>query len=103
MTNIVQAKLAELSRLCSTYRARRLDVFGSATRDEDVDPTASDLDFLVEFEPMPPDEHADCYFGLLFALEDLFGCPVDLVEMTAVRNPYVRAEIERTRESLYAA
>jgi predicted nucleotidyltransferase len=103
MTSIVQARLTELSRLCATYRARRLDVFGSAARDEDFDPDRSDLDFLVEFESMPPDEHADSYFGLLFALEDLFGRPIDLVEMTAVRNPYVRAEIERTRELLYAA
>ena len=41
--------------------------------------------------------------GLKEALEDLFGRPVDLVEATAVRNPYLRADIERSRELLYAA
>jgi hypothetical protein len=27
--------------------------------------STSDLDLLVEFEPMTPSEHADSYFGLI--------------------------------------
>jgi hypothetical protein len=35
--------------------------------------------------------------------EDLFGRPVDLVEPRAVTNPFVQADIDRSREVLYAA
>jgi predicted nucleotidyltransferase len=80
----------------------RLDLFGSATRD-DFDLESSDLDFLVELRPMPPAEHADCFFGLLEALERLFGRPVDLVEPAGIANPYVRSSIEPSRQVVYEA
>ena len=43
---------------------------------------------------MTPHEHAESYFGLLEDLEDLLGRRVDLVEIEAVRNLYLRREIE---------
>ena len=64
MQQIVQQRLVALRELCIKHRVERLDLFGSAARD-DFDPETSDLDFLVEFEPMPPREHTDSYFGLL--------------------------------------
>src|SRR6185369_2909755 len=79
MQQLVQQRLQVLRELCVKHRVERLDLFGSAARD-DFDPQMSDLDFLVEFEPMPPREHADSYFGLLADLEDLFGRRVDLLE-----------------------
>jgi len=47
--------------------------------------------------------YADSYFGLLEALEQLFNRPVDLVVASAIKNPYFRESIERTRVLLYAA
>ena len=52
MTTIIDKHRSEIEALCRTYRVRRLDVFGSAVR-EDFDPVRSDVDFLVEFEPDP--------------------------------------------------
>ena len=49
---------------------------------------ASDLDFLVEFEPLEPGDRADPYFGLLHGLEDLFARKIDLVTIQAIRNPW---------------
>jgi uncharacterized protein len=92
----------ELERLCREYRVQRLDLFGSAASGA-YRPGESDLDFLVEFEPLPPGACADIYFGLLEALERLFGQPVDLVVDSAIRNPYFRESVERTRAPLYAA
>ncbi len=60
----------------------------------------SDLDLLVEFSPMSPQEHAEAYFGLLEDLESLFGRRVDLLELGAVRNPCLRQEIEERQETL---
>ena len=91
----IEEHRAELADLCRRHRVLRLALFGSATRD-DFDPQRSDFDFLVDFEPLPPGEHADSYFGLLEALESLLGRPVDLVESSTLRNPYLRREIEAT-------
>lgn len=82
-------------------RCHRLEVFGSAARGEDFDPATSDADFLVEFNPqsrLPPLQQL---MGLTEALEELLGRPVDLVEPKAVRNPYVLAGINRSREVIY--
>lgn len=93
---------AELDRLCRRYHVRRLELFGSAVADR-YRPGDSDLDFLVEFEPLPPGAYADTYFGLLEALERLFGSPVDLVVASAIRNPYFRQSVDQTKALLYAA
>jgi hypothetical protein len=95
-------KHEELAELCRRQRVRRLALFGSAVRD-DFDPGRSDLDFLVEFEALPPGTYADAYFGLLEGLERLYGRPVDLVVETAIRNPYFRQSVEQSQTLLYAA
>lgn len=100
IAELVKSRSDELARLCSQFHVRRLELFGSAAR-EDFDEGRSDLDFLVEFESMDPRGHCDSYFGLLFALRDLFTRKVDLVEMDGVKNPYVRASIERSRTPIY--
>jgi predicted nucleotidyltransferase len=92
----------ELERLCRRYHVQRLDLFGSAAAGT-YRPGKSDLDFLVEFEPLPPGAYADTYFGLLEALVELFKHRVDLVVASAIRNPYFRESVERTRSLLYAA
>jgi hypothetical protein len=43
------------------------------------------------------------YFGLKEALEALFGRSVDLVEPSAIRNPYFKESVERSRESVFEA
>lgn len=102
MHPIVQDKLATLKDLCLKYRVERLDLFGSAAGD-DFDPRSSDLDFLVEFETMPPVEHADSFFGLLEALERLFGRRIDLLEPEPIENPYLWQSIMESRKVLYEA
>ena len=96
------AQTDNLAELCRRHHVRRLALFGSYARG-DVRPGTSDRDFTVEFEPLPPVEHKTAYFGLLAGLEALFACPVDLVERSAIRNPYVRARIEREAVDVYAA
>ena len=92
----------KLAALCKRYRVARLELFGSGTNDR-FKPDASDLDFLVEFRAMPPAEHADAYFDLHDELERMFRRPVDLIELTAIHNPYFLESIEQTRVVLYAA
>jgi uncharacterized protein len=93
---------AQIEAVCRRYQVARLAVFGSAATDT-FDPATSDIDLLVTFAPMPPVEHANAYFGLLEALESLFGREIDLVEEAAIKNPYFRRTIEGSRVALYAA
>lgn len=102
MHSVVQEKMSELAKLCARFRVRRFELFGSGSGDR-FNPEMSDLDFLVEFQVLPAGEHADAYFGLKEALMRLFGRPVDLVMIRAIRNPYFLQEIEPTRVLLYAA
>ena len=102
MNQLVERKLDDLTRLCEKFRVKRLDLFGSAVSDE-FDPETSDLDFLVSLQEMDFGEYADAYFGLLQGLQELFDRHIDLVMDSAIKNPYFRQELEKTRMLLYAA
>jgi len=97
----IEQRRAQLEALCRRFGVRRLELFGSAATGV-YQSGASDLDFLVEFAPPIGPGYADRYFGLLEALEALFGRPVDLVVASAIKNPYFRESVEKTRELLYA-
>ncbi len=103
MVSLVQEHLAELKALCEQYKVKRLEVFGSALTGENFDAEKSDVDFLVEFKPLQPGQHADAYFGLLDACKKLFGRGVDLVMVRAIKNPYFLESINKAREVVYAA
>ena len=68
----------------------KLALFGSVARDTARED--SDVDVLVDFDgPATP----DAYFGVQFYLEDLLGCPIDLVTERALRHqlrPYVERD-----------
>ena len=102
MIALLDEKRTKLHALCVRYRVRRLELFGSAARGE-FDSAHSDLDFLVEFQPLEDGQHFRTFFELRRDLERLFGCPVDLVMPSAIENPYFRQRIERERTLLYAA
>ena len=103
MINEIELHREELRGLCRRFPVRRLDLFGSAARG-DFDPECSDIEFLAEFDREHPEALAfETYFGLKEALEALLGRPVDLVEPSAVRNPYLKASIEGSREPVFEA
>jgi len=102
MNPIISKNRTTLEALCRKYKVARLDVFGSATRDENPQPPR-DVDFLVTFEACAPSEHYDRYFGLLEDLEALMDRKVDLVETSALKNPYFVQSIEQSRQQVYAA
>ncbi|MDH2432735.1 nucleotidyltransferase family protein [Pokkaliibacter sp. MBI-7] len=68
-----------------------LALFGSTVRD--TASNDSDIDVLVDFDGPATSKR---YFGVQFYLEDLFGCPVDLVTEKALR-PELRPFIDKER------
>jgi uncharacterized protein len=102
MNAIIIDKLDDLRALCEKHHVRELYLVGSATRD-DFDPQRSDLDFLVEFQPLPVGERSRHFFALQADLEGLFGRPVDLGEPEGIRNRIVRERVEQSKVPIYAA
>ena len=100
MLTLIEERRELLLQLCQRYRVERLELFGSAAVEDSFDPQTSDLDFLVEFQPLQAGEHADAYFGLLEELEALFQRPVDLVMTRAIKNPYFLQKVNQSRTVL---
>jgi uncharacterized protein len=77
--------------LQARFGVTRLALFGSIVRDSAT--SASDVDVLVSFDGPATSKR---FFGVQFYLEDLFGCPVDLVTEKALR-PELRPFTEQER------
>ena len=103
MHSAIADKKRELAELCRRYDVARLEVFGSAARGTDFDLETSDADFLVEFDPDSSQPPFNRYFDLVEDLRAVLGRPVDLVEARAIRNPYLRVAIDKSRELVYAS
>ncbi len=99
---VLDAKRELINDACRRFGVARMHVFGSALR-EDFRPGESDIDLLVEFSPMQPAQLANAYFNLLDDLSLILDAPVDLVMSDAVKNPYIAADIDRTKRVFYAA
>lgn len=98
MTLITQYT-ADIKRLCAEHKVSRLYAFGSVLTGKFGD--NSDVDLIVDFEPLHVDQYADNYYEFKFALEDIFHRPVDLLEEKAIKNPYFRQAIENQRWLIY--
>jgi len=85
---------------CRRWRIAEFALFGSVLR-EDFRPD-SDVDVLVTFAG---DAHWSLFewVDMIEELKALFGREVHLVSKRAIRNPFRREEILRTREIIHAA
>ena len=90
----------KIAEFCRKWEIKEFSLFGSVLRD-DFRPD-SDVDVLVVYaENAAWNLHA--YMRAREELEELFGRKVDLVEKSAVRNPFRRHHILNNREIIYAA
>ncbi|GAB4297742.1 MAG: nucleotidyltransferase family protein [Oscillatoriaceae cyanobacterium] len=84
---------------CQKWKITEFALFGSILRD-DFRPD-SDVDVLVTFAP----DEKWSLFDIVRMKEEMkiiFGREVDLVEKRALKNPFRRYEILRTKEVIYA-
>lgn len=102
MQAFITDHIQDIRTLCRQYGVTRLDVFGSALRD-DFDPARSDVDVMARFDlDRGPPSPLEQYFGFKESLENVLGRPVDIISSKVIRNPYIRDEVERTRVNIYA-
>ncbi len=97
---LVANRKRQIANLCRRHHVKRLDVFGSAVNG-DFHPDESDIDFLVRFDDSPVGQRFETRSQLTEELQALFGRSVDLVDDSAIQNPYFRDEVDQTREPIY--
>jgi uncharacterized protein len=102
MLPLIAERRPEIAALCRRFGVRRLAVFGSAARGADFDPERSDVDFVVGFDSADGASLQE-FLALREALSAAVGRPVDLVMEGSIRNPFVRAGIERSAEIIYGS
>jgi predicted nucleotidyltransferase len=90
----------QINNLCKQYNVKKLFAFGSVLTNRFN--SNSDIDMVIDIDSTNPLEYADNYFNLKFALQDLFNRPVDLLENKAIRNDYLRREIDNSKQLIYA-
>ena len=96
---LIALNIDTIKVLCDKYHVKSLFAFGSVTRDE-LKPN-SDIDLVVDIDSNDPLSYSDDYFGLKFQLEQLLKRQVDLLELRAIKNQYLRQNIENSKVLVY--
>lgn len=97
--NQLSILINDIDKLCANHSVKHLYVFGSILTDNfNAD---SDIDFLVDFFPINSKEYADNYYDLKFSLEQVLNRKIDLLEGTAIKNPYFLQSIQDKKQIIY--
>jgi predicted nucleotidyltransferase len=99
---LAQPQLDAIAAACRRHHVARLHAFGSVLR-SDFRPGESDIDLLVEFQPLDASTLYRTYFALLNDLRQGLASQVDLVMAGAVRNPTIKKTIDASKQEIYAA
>ena len=97
--NLVEKNIDKVRDLCLKHKVGRLFAFGSVITDRFR--SDSDIDLIVDFSGVELYDYADNYFDLIYSLERLFNRDVDLLEDKAISNPYLRRNIDSSKQLIY--
>lgn len=96
---VIDQNINQIIQLCKNNNVRSLFAFGSVITDK-FRPD-SDIDLVVDIDDNDPISYSDKYFNLKFQLEEILKRQIDLLEQKAIRNKFLRSEIERTKVQIY--
>lgn len=97
--NYFEPYSSQIADLCRKYNVRKLFAFGSVLTNRFNE--ESDIDLIVDFDKSAIDDIFHTYFDFRYALEDVFGRKVDLLEEQPIRNSYLRKSIDSTKTLIY--
>ena len=89
----------EIPAMCEKYKIAYVDAFGSIARLEQVE--NSDIDLIIEFAEPRKENLSFRFFGFLHDLEDRFHHKVDILTEKSLKNPFLRAGVNRDRIRIY--
>lgn len=96
---LIETNIQKIAALCKKYKVNKLFVFGSILTNRFND--NSDVDFVVSFNKAEVSDYFDNYFDFKYALEELFGREVDLLEEQTIKNPYLKKNVDTTKALIY--
>jgi len=96
----IDVPVDKIAEFCRKWKIKQFSLFGSVLR-EDFRPE-SDVDVLVVLADDAPWDLFD-WVDMIEELKGIFGRGVDLVEKTAIRNPFRRHNILKNHKVIYAA
>jgi uncharacterized protein len=96
---ITQNDIEEIRKKCEQFQVKYLYLFGSAATDKfDLE---SDIDLLVDFEEVLPEQYIDHYYNLKDYLAGYFQRNIDLLESKALKNKYLIESINKNKFLIY--
>lgn len=96
---VLEKYRSDIGKLCKNHKVKKLYAFGSVLTDK-FSPD-SDIDLIVDFDPIDVANYADNYFDFKFSLQDILNHPIDLLEEKAIKNPYFKQAITQKRQLVY--
>ena len=97
--NLIDIHKEQIFELCEKHNVKELYLFGSILTDKFND--SSDIDMLIQFNPIELMKYFDNYMDLKEKLERILNRPVDLVENQAIKNPIFRKVLDREKRMIY--
>ncbi len=96
---LIENNIEKIVALCKKHKVGKLFVFGSILTNRFND--NSDVDLVVSFKKAEVNDYFDNYFDFKYALEELFGREVDLLEEQTIKNPYLKKNVDSTKALIY--
>jgi predicted nucleotidyltransferase len=96
---ILDKHINDINKLCVAHKVKQLYAFGSVLTEKFSN--NSDIDLIVDFEPIDIVQYADNYYDFKFSLENVLQKPIDLLEEKAIKNPYFREVVDKQRQLIY--
>lgn len=86
--------------LCQQHRVQKLYAFGSSITNR-FNESSSDIDLLVDVDIADPVNRGETLLSLWDKLEAYFNRKVDLLTTNSIRNPFLKYNIEHSKELIY--
>lgn len=99
MNQIIYQNIDKVKAAMKMHQVKNAYAFGSVCTSRFTE--VSDIDFLVSFKEMAPEDYADNYFALLYKLQEIFNRDIDLVTDKSLKNLYFIKIVNQTKTAVY--
>lgn len=96
---LIENNISKIIALCQKHKVNKLFIFGSILTNRFNN--ESDIDLIVDFNKSEISNYFDNYFDFKYALEEVLGRVVDLLEEQTIKNPYLKKNVDNTKTLIY--
>jgi len=100
INSLIKNKEKAFVELCRSHQVDKLYAFGSSIT-SNFNEESSDIDVYVQLTIDEPADRGEALLSLWNKLEQFFERKVDLLTEDSLKNPYLKANIYRTKKLIY--